>query len=46
MNIQLNDFDEVLETFVRSFGLTWDRTGLGVMHNGAYKIPNGVFEVS
>jgi len=42
MNIRLNDFDEVLKTSVKSFGLTWDRTELGVIHNGAHKIPNVV----
>jgi hypothetical protein len=42
MNIQLNDYDEVLKTCVRSFGLTWDRTGLVVSHYGTHKIPNGV----
>jgi hypothetical protein len=42
MNTQLNDFDEVLKTSVKSFGLAWDRTGLGIIHNGAHKIPNGV----
>jgi hypothetical protein len=42
MNFQLNDFDEVLKTFVKSFGFTWDRTGFGVIHNGAHIIPKGI----
>jgi hypothetical protein len=42
MNIQLNGFDEVLKTSFMSFGLTWDRTGFGVIHNGAHKIPKDI----
>lgn len=43
MNIQLNDFDEALKTSVRSFGLTWNRTGLGVMRHT--KFPKAFFVV-
>jgi len=42
INNQLTDFDEVLKISVRSFSLTCDRTGLGVIHSGAYKIPRGI----